>query len=61
MTTIDHRTRPDRNPGGTQRAGKADDIVGHLTGLRRKMIDGHRITIPVIPGRAKREPGIQRL
>src|SRR5260370_25229836 len=39
---IDHRTRPDRNPGGAQRAGKADDVVGLLTGLRRKMIDGHR-------------------
>ena len=29
---IDHRTRPDRNPGRPQRAGKADDIVGDLAG-----------------------------
>ena len=29
---IDHRARPDRHPGGAQRAGKADDVVGDQTG-----------------------------
>ena len=31
---IDHRAGPDRNPGGAQRARKADDVVGHLAGRR---------------------------
>ena len=31
---IDHRARPDRNPGRAQRAGKADDVVGDQAGRR---------------------------
>ncbi len=39
---IDHRTGPDRNAGGAQRAGKADDVVGHLARWRIEVIDvGH--------------------
>ena len=41
---IDDGAGPDRNPGRAQRAGKADDVVGHLTGRGREMIDGHRTT-----------------
>jgi hypothetical protein len=40
---VDHGAWPDRNPGRTQGARKTDDVVGHLTGRRREMIDGHRI------------------
>ena len=40
---IDDGAGTDRNPGRPQRAGKADDIVGHLAGRGREMIDGHRI------------------
>ena len=54
---IDHGAGPDRNAGGAQRAGKADDVVGHLAGRGIEMIDGHRIVrfaiTPVIPGRAQ--------
>ena len=39
---VDDRTWPDRNSGRAQRAGKADDVVGDLTGFRREMIDGHQ-------------------
>src|SRR5258708_39620313 len=39
---IDDGTRTDRNAGGAQRAGKADDVVGHLARRGREMIDGHR-------------------
>jgi len=35
--------------------GKADDVVGHLTGWGREMIDGHRTTV-VIPGARSANP-----
>ena len=33
---IDDRARPDRHAGRAQRAGKADDVVGHIAGRRRR-------------------------
>ena len=39
---IDHRARPDRNPGRAQRAGKADDVVGDQAGRRDAVVErGH--------------------
>jgi len=39
---VDDRTRPNRNAGGAQRTGKADDVVGHLAGGRVEVVDrGH--------------------
>jgi len=32
LQCVDHSTRADRNPGGSQRAGKADDVVGDQAG-----------------------------
>ena len=39
---VDDSTGPDGNAGRPQRPGKADDVVGHLAGRGREVIDGHR-------------------
>src|SRR5271167_540716 len=41
---VDDGAGPNRDSGRAQRAGKADDVVGHLTGRGREMIDGHWTT-----------------
>src|SRR5947207_5733709 len=51
LQCVDHSTRADRNAGGAQRAGKADDVIGDKAGGGR----GHARFYPiVIPGRANR-------
>ena len=42
---VDHRAWADRNPGRAQRAGKADDVVGHMPGRGIEVIDGGHRTI----------------
>ena len=37
---VDDGAGADRNPGGAQRAGKADDVVGHVAGRGIEVIDG---------------------
>src|SRR3954451_21898472 len=38
---VDHCARPDRNAGGPQRTGKADDVVRHQAGRWIEVVDGH--------------------